>query len=198
MPATWFFTGAQSIYILLGQRKKVNVRQLAIVVSLAAIFGTMTSDFLFAHVSAGIMKACLGVFIVTNSVYELYGLYRRKKRQGLKPWHYLYPIGSGALQSSYGIGGPLLVAYLNKTIEDKDELRSTICGYWAFLNTFLLGKYVLAGHMTAESVRICLLLIPAVIAGCMAGGVVLKKTNQKAFSIGIHCILMISVVFMII
>lgn len=198
MPAAWLFTGAQAIFILIRQRKKVNVRQLIVVLTLAVLFGSMLADYMLCHVSENLIKTCLGLFIIINSAYELFGMYKGKKKRGLQRWHYLYPIGSGALQSAYGIGGPLLIAYLNKTIEDKDALRSTVCGYWAVLNTFLLGKYLISGQMTSVSAGVCLMLLPAVIAGGLAGSLVLKRINQRTFSVAVHCVLMGSAIFMII
>lgn len=198
MPATWLFTGVQALVILLSRREKVNVKQLTIVLVLASVFGTMTSSYLLMHVSESITKICLGIFIVLNSLYELYVIRKGEKRKGLKLWHYVYPVGSGALQSSYGVGGPLLVAYLSKVIEDKDEMRSTICGYWVFLNTFLLCKHIISGQVTILSVRICLMLIPAVIAGCTIGNLILKRINQKTFLIAVHCVLIISAMLMVI
>lgn len=197
MPAAWFFTGAQAAIILIRQRRKVNVKQLAIVLVLAVLFGPVSADYLLHHVSEKLIKICLAMFIVVNSAYELYGIYRGKNRQGLRFWHYLYPIGSGALQSAYGIGGPLLMAYLNKTIEDKDTLRSTVCGYWAVLNTILLSRYIISGQMTSVSAGLCLLLLPAVIAGGITGGVVLKRIDQRTFSAAVHCVLIGSAIFMI-
>ena len=182
MPAAWLFTGGQAILILIRQRKKVNVRQLMIVLTLAVLFGPISADYLLAHVSEALIKICLGLFIIVNSAYELYGIYR----------------GSGALQSAYGIGGPLLIAYLNKTVEEKDALRSTVCGYWAVLNTFLLGKYIVSGQMTSVSAGVCLMLLPAVLAGAVTGSIVLKKINQRTFTIAVHCVLMGSAIFMII
>ena len=178
--------------------KVIGIIILVIVLTLAVLFGPISADYLLAHVSEGLIKICLGLFIIVNSAYELHGIYKGKKKKGLRLWHYLYPIGSGALQSAYGIGGPLLIAYLNKTIEDKDALRSTVCGYWAVLNTFLLGKYIVSGQMTSVSAGVCLMLLPAVIAGAIAGGFVLKKINQRTFSVAVHCVLMGSAIFMII
>ena len=198
MPAAWLFTGGQAILILIRQRKKVNVRQMMIVLTLAVLFGPISADYLLAHVSEALIKICLGLFIIVNSAYELYGIYRGKKKKGLRLWHCLYPIGSGALQSAYGIGGPLLIAYLNKTVEEKDALRSTVCGYWAVLNTFLLGKYIVSGQMTSVSAGVCLMLLPAVLAGAVTGSIVLKKINQRTFTIAVHCVLMGSAIFMII
>ena len=67
MPAAWLFTGAQSIFILIRQRKKINVRQLMIVLTLAVLFGPISADYLLAHVSEGLIKICLGLFIIVNS-----------------------------------------------------------------------------------------------------------------------------------
>lgn len=66
MPAAWLFTGGQAILILIRQRKKVNVRQLMIVLTLAVLFGPISADYLLAHVSEALIKICLGLFIIVN------------------------------------------------------------------------------------------------------------------------------------
>ena len=88
-----------------------------------------------------------------------------KEKKGIKSFHYLYPIGSGALQTSFGIGDPLLVAFLTKTIDGRDELRSTVAGYWVFINGFLLASLVFSSGIPERSLSCGLILLPAVLLG---------------------------------
>ena len=128
-PVGWFFTLVQSVCILLRQRKKVNKKMLLISLILAGSLGTLTGNAVVTRFPSQILKLCLAIFIVINSSLAIYRSRKKAVSAGvLKPWHYLFPVGSGAMQASYGVGGPLLVAFLAKSIFDKDELRSTLAG----------------------------------------------------------------------
>ena len=120
-----------------------------------------------------------------------------KEKKGIKSFHYLYPIGSGALQTSFGIGDPLLVAFLTKTIDGRDELRSTVAGYWVFINGFLLASLVFSSGRPERSLSCGLILLPAVLLGTAAGNIALKKVNHETFSLLVHIILIASSVLIV-
>lgn len=191
-PIAWAFTLAQAAYIFVRQRNHVNIKQLFISLVLASTFGTIISNLLLESFPEKCIKLGLAIFIVLNSSVEIHRIVTDAKRKPLKPRHYFYPVGSGALQASFGIGGPLLVAYLTKVIDDKDELRSTLSGYWVFLNGFLLINCALTRGIPIESVRLGGVLLPAVLLGIILGSLVVKKVNHKTFSLLVHVVLIIS------
>lgn len=188
----WLYTCGQSCYILIRQRTSVNWKQLLIVLLLAGALGTPVSAYCLEHLPAVYVKWGLAVFIAGNSILELYRNRKGKERAQLHRWHYLFPVGSGALQASFGIGGPLLAAYLTRIIEDKNALRSTLAGYWVFLNGFLLVRRICTTSIEAEAIHLSILLLPAVLLGIICGSAVLKKIDQQNFSMLVHVILVIS------
>lgn len=197
-PIGWFFTFVQSIYILIRQRKKINKKLLLISLILAGSLGTLLGNTIVVYFPSRLLKIGLAIFIVINSSLSIY----RSKREdapdgGLKLWHYLFPIGSGAMQASYGVGGPLLVAFLAKSISDKDELRSTLAGYWVFLNGFLLAQNVLTTGIPAASLQLWLFLAPSVVLGMILGNIALKKINSQHFGLLINIVLILSSVLML-
>lgn len=191
-PIVWAFTFGQSIYIFIRQRKSVDFRQLLISLAFACTAGYVLSVLFIENLPPLWVKLCLALFIAVNSSAAIYKLKTGKTTKGLKLFHYLYPIGSGALQTSFGIGGPLLVAFLTKTIDSKDALRSTLAGYWVFINGFLFFSLAFTSGLPKESVGCGLILTPAVIIGAAAGNTALKKVNHKTFSLLVHIILIAS------
>ena len=192
-PVGWFFTFAQSIYILIRQRNKVNKKLLLISLILAGSLGTLLGNTVVAYFPSRVIKICLAIFIVGNSLFSIYRSRREaKQNETLKLWHYLFPIGSGAMQASYGIGGPLLVVFLAKPIHDKDELRSTLAGYWVFLNGFLLLQSLATTGIPTASMELWLFLTPSVILGMVLGNLALKKLDPKHFSLLINIVLILA------
>lgn len=191
-PIVWAFTFAQSIYILIKQRKSVNKKQLFLSLLLACSAGTLLSVLFLERLPAAYVKLGLALFIAINSSIEIYRIRTGIVKKGLKLWHYIFPVGSGALQTSFGIGGPLLVAFLTKTIDDKNELRSTLAGYWVFINGFLLISQWVTSGIPSESTKGALYLLPAVILGMLIGNLALKKVNHKTFSLLVHIVLIAS------
>lgn len=188
----WAYTFGQSCFILIRQRKSVDKKQLLIVLILAGALGTPLSTYCLEHLPAAYIKWGLAAFIAGFSVLELYRSKNGQKNGQLHPWHYLFPVGSGALQASFGIGGPLLVAYLAHIIEDKNSLRSTLAGYWVFLNGFLLVRQLCTTGVASETVRLGVIILPAVLLGTLCGSAVLNKINQQSFLILVYVILFIS------
>ena len=86
----------------------------------------------------------------------------------------------------------MLVAFLTKTIDDKNELRSTLAGYWVFINGFLLISQWVTSGIPSESTKGALYLLPAVILGMLIGNLALKKVNHKTFSLLVHIVLIAS------
>ena len=164
---------------------------------LACTAGWLLSTAVFEKLPAVYVKWGLAVFISANSSKEIYRMKAGKEKKGIKSFHYLYPIGSGALQTSFGIGDPLVVAFLTKTIDGRDELRSTVAGYWVFINGFLLASLVFSSGIPERSLSCGLILLPAVLLGTAAGNIALKKVNHETFSLLVHIILIASSVLIV-
>lgn len=196
-PIVWFFTFGQSTYIFIRHRKSINAKQLIISLIPACTAGWLLSTTLLEKLPSAYVKLGLAIFIAANSAAEIYFMKTGKIKKRLKPIHYLYPVGSGALQTGFGIGGPLLVAFLAKTIETKEELRSTLAGYWVFINGFLLANLAFSSGIPEKSISYSLFLMPAVLLGMVFGNAALKKVNHKTFSFLVHIILIASSVLII-
>lgn len=198
-PVGWFFTLAQSVYILIRQRNKINIRMLLISLLLAGTLGTIIGYTIVASFPSKPLKIGLAVFIIAHSSLSIF--HSRQKnviQRKLRLWHYIFPVGSGAMQASYGIGGPLLVAFLSKSIFDKDELRSTLAGYWIFLNGFLLTQSMLTTGIPCTALKLWAILTPAVVLGMITGNIALKKINSEHFGLLINIVLIFSSLLMVI
>lgn len=198
-PVGWFFTLVQSVYIIIRQGRQVNRKLLITSLVLAGSAGTILGYTMVSHVPAKLLKIGLAVFIIVNSSLAIYKSKKKTDdKKVLRPWHYIFPVGSGAMQASYGIGGPLLVAFLSKSIFDKDELRSTLAGYWIFLNGFLLTQSMITAGIPMSAVKLWGMLTPSVVLGMLLGNIALKKISSESFGLLINIVLIFSSLLMII
>jgi len=77
--------------------------------------------------------------------------------------------------------GPLMVVYLLAMGLPKMEFVGTGAVFFMLLNLFKVPFMVNLGLINAHSFTLNLILAPAVLAGALAGRVILRRINQKVF-----------------
>ena len=173
------------VYVFLGNRKSVNWKELRKIVLVMAcgILGGIAVKGLFAG-KEQLLYILLGVFVIALSIQGLLGQLR-KKEQTQKPEN---PAASNLLLVSAGIvhgifvsGGPLLIGYLTKKIQDKVEFRATISTVWIFLNSMIMVDDMRAGLWTGSLAVQLLITLPFFFAGMYIGGKLVKKMSQQLF-----------------
>lgn len=140
-----------------------------------------------------LMNIILGVFIISNSIISLRLIIKSKGNHELvlKKLHRIYPILSGFLQAAYGVGGPLIAAYMDKVTHNKRTYRSMMSLYWCILNPFVFIGYMLRGEVNAGHSMMLLLLLPAVILGVLLGNRTIDFISKQKFQIFVHSLLII-------
>ena len=79
-----------------------------------------------------------------------------------------------------------------------DSFRSTMCLLWITLNTVLTVSYAIDGSIAVEMLKTVLYLVPFLIAGIVAGNLIVRKVDNKVFSIVVYACLLVTGVFMLI
>lgn len=179
----------QSLNIAYKDRKFIDLIGFAKMFALAIcgmIIGMMLGNIVPEH----LLNIILGIFIIFNSLYSLYLLYSNKQNSKvLKSYHYTYPIISGMMQSSYGMGGPLISMYMDKVTNNKNTYRGMLSLYWGMLNPFIIIGYFIRGQITINHFHMFLLLFPAVLLGLFIGNKVLMKISVKKFQTFVYIML---------
>lgn len=197
--ATLFFTLVQSSMIVIKDYKHINKKQLAIVLAIATIAGIPLGFLIANNFDIKLVKYALAVFILANSSIALYKTYDKTNVTKRFRWyHYSLPLLSGGLQSSFGIGGPPLMTYFTKVINDRIQLRVTACSYWFFLNSIILITYYFREGFNTDNISLIAYLFPAVLLGSYCGNRIIKKINETKFIRFIHISLMFSALFLFI
>jgi uncharacterized membrane protein YfcA len=134
------------------------------------------------YASEILLIAVLGLFIIVTSTLELIALYRSTgvQRVPLSRWISVPVILAGGLfQGLFASGGPPIVYYAGREIDDPAEFRSTLSVLWLILNIALLISMWAAGQARVITLELAALVLPGFIAGVVIGSFI--KMKSRAF-----------------
>ena len=101
-------------------------------------------------------------------------------------------VGAGIIHGLFVSGGPLLVAYMTKNVDDKREFRATLSTVWIGLNTIILIQSLITGMITTSMTGYMLLAIVPLFMGILLGDALLKQMSQKVFMLLAYGLLVFS------
>lgn len=99
---------------------------------------------------------------------------------------------AGIVHGIFVSGGPLLIGYLTKRIQDKVSFRATISTVWVVLNTIILLDDIRSGLWNPELVKIQAASIPFLLAGMAVGSRLYAKMSQRLFMLITYVLLFVS------
>ena len=99
---------------------------------------------------------------------------------------------AGIVHGIFVSGGPLLIGYLTKRIQDKVSFRATISTVWVVLNTIILLDDIRSGLWNPELVKIQVVSIPFLLAGMAVGSRLYAKMSQRLFMLITYVLLFVS------
>lgn len=153
----------------------------------------------------------LGLFIIFLSVERMIRLFIHPKRVALKndgtvrasPQKIPHPVLSalsdytilicaGLVHGIFVCGGPLLICYLSKKLDDSREFRTTISMVWIFLNTFIFITDIAQGYWNSALFKILAISLPFLWGGMKLGSILYAHMNQKIFITLTYILLLIS------
>jgi uncharacterized membrane protein YfcA len=171
-----------NIYIAWRERKNISLK-IVIPLSLMLLAGIIPGTFILKSGNDLILKSLLGLVVIGMALEMLI----RKPNADITKKNnpvFLVIIGilSGVLAGLYGIGA-LLVTYISRTTNNKNEFRANICCVFLVDNIFRFFLYLFTGILNKEVFILCLLLSPAVIIGMFIGikidSYISEKTMKK-------------------
>jgi len=186
-PVDLIFSIPTNIYIVWKERKNISMK-VVVPLSLMLLAGIIPGTFLLKVGSDWVLKSILGIIIVGIAIEMLT---RKPDKSGTKKFNpiFLTSIGilSGVMAGLYGIGA-LLVAYISRTTDNKNQFRGNICCVFLADNIFRLCLYLYTGILNKEILHTVLLLSPAVFIGMIIGIKVdanMKEETVKKTVIGL-------------
>lgn len=138
----------------------------------------------YSYFPKDVLMYLFPLFILFVGIKGLFGslvksLPKQKKKNPFL--NFLLLLGAGITHGLFIAGGPLLVAYATKEIDDKREFRATLSVVWIALNSFMAIQSIATQTLTNEIVTFMLASVIPLLLGIIIGGILLKKMSQVTF-----------------
>ncbi len=191
-----------ALYFAVAKFRQIDWKQYGIITGFM-LLGLPIGMYLFRMIDSSNLKMILAIFILAVSAYQLYRLGRNKeikaplKARSALPYYLLLIVG-GIIHGIFSSGGPLVVLYASRQLQDKGKFRATLCLLWTTLNTIIIITYLIEGSFTVPIAKTTALLVPFVLAGIAAGENIHDKVNERTFSLIVFGMLFLTAIFMLI
>jgi len=190
-PIDLIFSLPTNAFIVWRERRNISLK-LVIPLSLTLLLGIIPGTLLLKTGSDWLLKSILGLVIVGIAIEML----TRKvdvdaPKKDNPVMVVIIGVISGILAGMYGIGA-LLVAYISRTTENRNQFRGNICCIFLVDNIFRFFLYWYTGILNKEVLFLTLLLSPAVVLGMAAGVKVDTRLNEATVKKGVILLLILS------
>jgi uncharacterized protein len=160
--------------------KKVHLRSTGWLV-LSTLFGIPLGLLLLTSGHQRVVKATLGVIIITFSIYSLIGRTPLELRRDSRGWLLACGFCAGVLGGAYGMNGPPLVVYGAMRRWSAQHFRATLQGYFLPASIIGMGGYWLAGLWVPAVTHYYLLALPVTLLAVYLGRVINHRLHGEAF-----------------
>ncbi len=179
----------QVIWFAFVGRRRIH-RGHAGIILLMALAGLPLGYLVYRFLPAGALKVALGVFVVLVAAANLFGL---RTRIGIPRFcYYGLNVLGGVFQGALATGGPLLIIYAARMLEDKAAFRATLALVWIVLDSILCITYLATGVLSEPMLPMIGLGIACMVLGTVLGMLVHARIPQKPFRIMVFGLLLIS------
>jgi uncharacterized protein len=181
LPALVTIGTLQSVWLIIRWHGHIRWRVILVSILPLAAVGLAAGILLRGYASEILLVALLGIFIVVVSTLELVALYRSNiKQPPLSRWVSAPVIFAGGLfQGLLASGGPPIVYYAGRVIDDPAQFRSTLSVLWLILNLALLISMWAGGQAGVITLELATLVLPGFIAGVVIGSFI--KMESRTF-----------------
>ncbi len=186
-----------NIYIVWIERKNISLK-IVVPLSLMLLCGIIPGTFLLKLGDDRLLKSIFGIIIICMA-FEMLTRDSIKNKGDKNNPIFLAIIGvtSGILAGLYGIGA-LLVAYISRTTDNKNQFRGNICCVFLVDNIFRFFLYWFTDILNKEVFLLALFLSPAVFLGMFIGVKVDSNMKEETVKKSVIALLIISGIVLII
>ena len=190
---------AQSTWLVARGRRDIRMRLLLTRIVPFCVVGLVAGNALYFALGTGSLKPILGGFVVAIAAFELVRLYRGKAQPGplRLPASGALLVGGGFFHGLFASGGPLVVYYASRAIDDKKAFRATLSLLWLLLNTVLLISYVAHAQLGSAASMLAASLVPALVLGIAIGEWVHHRVDEVVFRKVVQGVLLFTGLFLL-
>ncbi|UCG47698.1 MAG: sulfite exporter TauE/SafE family protein [Phycisphaerales bacterium] len=152
----------------------------------AALGGIVTGYFLLKVVTDAQLKPIIGVIVLAMLAVNYWRTKTRAKDLHIPTqWWFAAALGflAGLTSMMANAAGPVMVIYLLAMRLPKVEFVGTTAWFFFVVNWLKVPFSMNLEMMTAQSIRLNLMLLPLIALGALAGMFLLKRIGQKAFDV---------------
>lgn len=156
---------------------------------LSTLVGVPFGLWALVHVDAALVKAALGLVIVSFSLYSLRGGAPVTLTDDRTAW--AFGLGAGVLGGAYGMNGPPLVVYGALRGWSPATFRATLQGYFLPASLVIMAGYGVAGLWTPEVTRHYVTSLPLVLVAVVLGRAINRRLERERFLRWVHAALVV-------
>lgn len=99
---------------------------------------------------------------------------------------------AGVIHGIFACGGPLVVYYAGRTLEDKSRFRATLAALWLLLNLIVFASLVQQGTVHGSTLATSALLVAPLALGIVVGERVHARVSETRFRRGVFVLLLVA------
>ena len=178
VPVVLLLNSIVNAFLVYGARDRINLKRIWPLI-IGSIAGLPIGTYILVVVNADILRIAIGVIILLFMAALIKGYRRLIHTQRLGAG--LIGAVSGVIAGSVSMGGPPIVLFFAGLDTDKEAFRANLVAYFLCLNLAGLPMYYAAGLLTANVLRMFLILVPPLILGGIAGSLLLCRVSERTF-----------------
>lgn len=176
-------------------------KRILVKILLPLIGGALLGSFLGTHflmtIENDYLKKILGGLVIGFALYYSFAGRRERKTSISPSWGFLAGATGGVFGGVFGTSGPPYVAYLALQLDDKEILRATLVGMFAFDYSWRTTVFALSGLYHPQLLLFALALAPSLVLGTILGHFIHFRLSYKIFQRMIAMILIAAGLFLV-
>lgn len=177
-PLVALMTLTTEVSLLLRYRAELNWRDIYPLL-LASILGIPAGIWALRDLEEKWVMVALGLVIMGYAVYALLNLKLPELRH--KAWAYATGLVAGLLGGAFNTSGPPVVLYGNCRRWQPAEFKSNLQGFFVVNSLLVVASRFLSGDVTREVWNFYLWVIPAILLGLLASGLLDRFMSPETF-----------------
>lgn len=151
-----------------------------------ALAGIGAGSLVVRHISDKQLEPVIGFIVIVMLAVNYWRMHRDGKELEVPThWAFAASLGfaAGLTTCIANAAGPIMVIYLLAMRLPKDVYIGTGAWYFLILNWLKIPIFIWDKRITMASVKVDIIMLPAIAAGAYIGIIILKKLPQKYFNI---------------
>lgn len=162
---------------------------------LGAIPGILLGSICLTVIDPHLVRTLLGIVLISYSVYSLFV---QPRPLNMPKWMgYIAGLLTGFITGLISAGGPPVIIYTTLTNWSKDQIKSTLTGFFICNSAVTVLVHALSGMTTLLVLKYFLVTMPLIVLGAALGSRVTDKINRRTYLKCIYTFLIIMGILML-